>query len=128
MLCFDNGKLQGTSLIRFDRGSHKVASCSALQLALPVALAEDLPSKLQSPNIIDKATTGIDAATARARRQIELLEEYRTRLIADVVTGKLDVREAAAGLPDEPDDADGTEADQSPAEDVEGEFARAKAV
>ena len=27
-----------------------------------------------------------------ARRQIELMEEYRTRLIADVVTGKIDVR------------------------------------
>jgi len=34
----------------------------------------------------------------RARREIELLREYRTRLIADVVTGKLDVREAAAKL------------------------------
>ena len=33
-------------------------------------------------------------------------QEYRTRLIADVVTGKLDVREAAAQLPDEPDDQD----------------------
>ena len=33
------------------------------------------------------------------------VEEYRTRLIADVVTGKLDVREAAARLPDEPEDA-----------------------
>ncbi len=30
-----------------------------------------------------------------------MLREYRTRLIADVVTGKLDVREAAARLPDE---------------------------
>ena len=30
-----------------------------------------------------------------------LLREYRTRLIADVVTGKLDVREAAARLPEE---------------------------
>ena len=39
-------------------------------------------------------------------RQIELLQEYRTRLIADVVTGKLDVREAAAQLPDESDDQD----------------------
>ena len=28
------------------------------------------------------------------------LKEYRTRLIADVVTGKLDVREAATGLPE----------------------------
>ena len=34
-----------------------------------------------------------------ARRQIHLLEECRTRLIADLVTGRLDVREAASGLP-----------------------------
>ena len=32
--------------------------------------------------------------------QISLLREYRTRLIADVVTGKIDVREAAAALPE----------------------------
>ena len=31
-------------------------------------------------------------AIDRAHRQIELMEEYRTKLIADVVTGKLDVR------------------------------------
>ena len=55
---------------------------------------------------LDKATADIDAAIARARRQVELLQEYRTRLIADVVTGKLDVREAAAHLPDEADDQD----------------------
>ena len=53
---------------------------------------------------LDKATADIDADIARARRQIELLHEYRTRLIADVATGKLDVREAAALLPDEADD------------------------
>jgi type I restriction enzyme S subunit len=38
-------------------------------------------------------------ATRHALRQIEALGEYRTRLIADVVTGKLDVREAARSLP-----------------------------
>ncbi len=38
-----------------------------------------------------------------ARRQIELLGEYRARLIADVVTGKLDVR-AAAQLQEEADE------------------------
>ena len=47
---------------------------------------------------LDKATADIDAAIDRARREIELLGEYRTRLIADVVTGKVDVREAVAGL------------------------------
>ena len=57
-------------------------------------------------NHLDTATADFDIAIARARRQIELLEEYRTRLIADVVTGKLDVRAAAAQLPDEADDLD----------------------
>jgi type I restriction enzyme, S subunit len=47
-------------------------------------------------------TAELDAAISRLEREIELLREYRTRLVADVVTGKLDVREAAARLPDEP--------------------------
>lgn len=38
---------------------------------------------------------------SRTEREIDLLREYRTRLIADVVTGKLDVRETAARLPEE---------------------------
>ncbi len=38
----------------------------------------------------------------RTEREIGLLREYRTRLTADVVTGKLDVREAAANLPEQP--------------------------
>ena len=38
---------------------------------------------------------------SRLELEISLLREYRTRLVADVVTGKLDVREAAARLPDE---------------------------
>ena len=38
----------------------------------------------------------ISAACTAVKREIELLHEYRSRLIADVVTGKLDVREAAA--------------------------------
>lgn len=41
------------------------------------------------------------AAIARLEREITLLREYRTRLVADVVTGKLDVRAVAAALPDE---------------------------
>ena len=66
-----------------------------------------LPPLLEQAAIVehlDKATAGIDAAIARARRQIELVQEYRTRLISDVVTGKLDVRAAAAQLPDEAED------------------------
>ena len=39
----------------------------------------------------------------RLSRETELLREFRTRLIADVVTGKLDVREAATRLLDSPE-------------------------
>lgn len=41
----------------------------------------------------------LETAISRLEREIELLREYRTRLVADVVTGKLDVREAALRLP-----------------------------
>ena len=49
---------------------------------------------------LDKAIDEIGRRADRVQTQIELIKEYRTRLIADVVTGKLDVRDAAAGLPD----------------------------
>jgi type I restriction enzyme S subunit len=58
---------------------------------------------------ISRFADRLDAATCGARREIALLREYRTRLIADVVTGKLDVREAAANLPDEIDEIEPTE-------------------
>ena len=58
-----------------------------------------IPEQAAIVEYVDKATANIDASTTRARRQIELLQEYRTRLISDVVTGKLDVRDAAARLP-----------------------------
>ena len=68
---------------------------------------------------LDQATADIDTAITRAEREIELLNEYRTRLIADVVTGKLDVREAAAALPEvdplaEADNADDLNPDLDP--------------
>ena len=51
---------------------------------------------------IARSMEAVNNDVNRMHRQIELIQEYRTRLIADVVTGKLDVREAAATLPDEP--------------------------
>ena len=65
----------------------------------------------------------IEIAASRVEREISLLCEYRTRLIADVVTGKLDVREAAARLPElAPDAAEETtdiEADETPDDLIE---------
>ena len=51
-------------------------------------------------HIINKAFS-LRLAISGAEREIALLREYRTRLIADVVTGQVDVRAAAAQLPDE---------------------------
>ena len=51
---------------------------------------------------IQGETAELGSAISRLEREIELLREYRARLVADVVTGKLDVREAATQLPTEP--------------------------
>ena len=79
-------------------------------------------SKTQSSQHLTDETRGVDTAISRLEREIELLREYRTRLVADVVTGKLDVREAAARLPDEapPDvtEDDPMAADEEGAEDA----------
>jgi hypothetical protein len=54
-----------------------------------------------------------------ARREIELLREYRERLIADVVTGKVDVRQVAAQLPEEPPEEEaGTEEEEPVADEL----------
>ena len=72
-------------------------------------------------SFLDTVTKHIDQRISGALRQIELLQEYRTRLIADVVTGKLDVREAAALLPDESEDEDPIDEGNPLAEDTYGD-------
>ena len=49
------------------------------------------------------ATSDVDATIDTAEREIALIQEFRTRLIADVVTGNLDVRTIAASLPETDD-------------------------
>ncbi len=44
--------------------------------------------------------SALDSAISNGHQEIELLNEYRTRLIADVVTGKVDVRDVVGELPD----------------------------
>jgi type I restriction enzyme S subunit len=73
---------------------------------------------------LDGETAGMQTAISRLEREIKLLREYRTRLVADVVTGKLDVREAGAQSSDEaPPEipADNTDlTDETEAADEEG--------
>ena len=68
---------------------------------LPVAIAP-ISEQIAIVRHLDKATADIDTAIDKAQRQIDLLREYRTRLVADVVTGQVDVRGAVEdeiGLP-----------------------------
>lgn len=53
---------------------------------------------------LDKKTKNLNKAINRITNEITLLKEFYTRLISDVVTGKLDVRAVAAQLPDEPEE------------------------
>ena len=66
-------------------------------IRLPVPPHEE---QMHIVNGLHGATNEITVTMQRIEREIDLLREYRTRLIADVVTGKLDVREAAARLPE----------------------------
>ena len=76
-------------------------STSARAIGIPT-----VPEQVLIVEHITAKTSGISAAEEFARRQIDFLQEYRTRLIADVVTGKLDVRKAVASLLEEADERD----------------------
>ena len=70
---------------------------------------------------LEHASAPLTTAIARTEREIALMQEYRTRLTADLVTGKLDVREAAAHLPAPPSDAVTESTAEEPLEDIETE-------
>ena len=100
-----------------------------------LAKAIAIPSLHQQALIAEYARARalqIDSAKKATKKQIARFHEYHTRLISDVVTGKLDVREAAAALPEvDPLAADDAEDDclgavEAPAFD--GEEAAAEVV
>jgi type I restriction enzyme S subunit len=83
-----------------------------------------LPPKNEQQQIIDliyAETSALTTAIARAEREIALMQEYRTRLAADIVTGKLDVREAAAKLPEVPADPGADPVADASQEEIESE-------
>lgn len=49
---------------------------------------------------LDDELRELNRAIEKINDEVELIREYRTRLISDVVTGKIDVREAAKNLPE----------------------------
>jgi type I restriction enzyme, S subunit len=69
---------------------------------------------------ITAETSALEVARDRTQREIDLLREYRTCLIAEVVTGKLDVRQAAEQLPDETEEPEELTLADEVLEDGEG--------
>ena len=57
-----------------------------------------LDEQLAIIDFINKETALLENALDQARSELSLIRDFRKRLIADVVTGKLDVREAARML------------------------------
>lgn len=89
--------------------------------AFPLFLPDISEQRLLLDQVVNQTESFIQASAA-TQREIALLREYRTRLIADVVTGQVDVRAAAAQLPAEVEEFDALdEAEAELVEDVEGE-------
>ncbi|MYC13561.1 MAG: hypothetical protein F4Y39_07515 [Gemmatimonadetes bacterium] len=105
--CANNEYLRyvfNSKLFEYQSGAFMTSTINQLTLSMLYSIKIPLPPVPEQKRIIhylEKATADVDVAIDRARREIELLGEYRTRLIADVVTGIVDVREVAAELPDE---------------------------
>lgn len=89
------------------KGALTCADLKHFRLALPPPSEQK-----QILAAVDRETFTCSAAIDHASREIDLLREYRTRLITDVVTGKLDVREAAK-VPDETSEPGLLDADDS---------------
>jgi type I restriction enzyme S subunit len=90
---------------------------SNLQIVYP-----DLEAQQQIADLISRRIREVDLARANCGRLITLVREYRTRLIADVITGKLDVRAAAAALPQGADEQTGAD-NEGDIEDLVSELA-----
>lgn len=60
----------------------------------------DIQEQLAIVSYIEQATGQLLSAISAIQREIALIQEFRTRIVADVVTGKLDVRALAATLPE----------------------------
>jgi type I restriction enzyme S subunit len=97
-----------------------LAATNKTKISMFKVLLPPIDEQRRVLTLVDDESRPLNTAIARTEREIALMHEYRTRLTADVVTGKLDVREAAAKLPDSPgDDAQPKDADPGLEPDVD---------
>ncbi len=79
--------LQGTS--EFIRDGQDLRYSNFVKVDLPLIPASE---QEEIADYIEQETAKIDRAIPVLEKETELLKEYRTRLISDVVTGQMDVR------------------------------------
>ncbi|MFN4874970.1 MAG: restriction endonuclease subunit S, partial [Aphanizomenon sp.] len=65
-------------------------------------LVPNLEEQQKIVQYLDHKTTQIDQQKAKIKEAIELLKEYRTSLITNAVTGKIDVSQIAIPSPQKP--------------------------
>ncbi|MCL4863803.1 MAG: hypothetical protein KJZ93_30635 [Caldilineaceae bacterium] len=96
----------------------QLSSLRDFQLVIP-----PLPEAKVIAAYLIRETRRLDTTITRTEREIALMREFRTRLVADVVTGQLDVRAAAANLPDEPQEPETLAAEEGmESEEAEEDF------
>ncbi len=88
-------KLKGLSNIVLTVCNKMGATVDSIEVPDLLSLLVTFPQKAEQTAIVTHIETEcarLDAIIARFKKQIELFKEYRTTLISEVVTGKIDVR------------------------------------
>ena len=105
-------------------GNQEALNCDLVsRMRLPIP---PLHEQVEIVSSIDSTLEKLGDSLEKTIEGMGFVREYRTRLIADIVTGKLDVREAVAGLPevdplaaeDDSDDGSNPEAPLSHSDEV----------
>ncbi len=85
-------RTQGEAMMTGSAGQQRVPTDFVRDY--PVALPP-LSEQAKITQFVEMEKAKVSEAVSRIEREIELIQEYRTTLISDAVTGKIDVREAA---------------------------------
>ena len=88
---------RNVQLLQHDDGSNQT-HLSNYDFKTMRVLVPPMSEQLDIVAQLDRLVRSIDEESGKAAKEIDLLREYRIRLVTDVVTGKLDVREAATTL------------------------------
>ncbi len=75
------------------KGSAQPALSMGVMSDLPFVIPSTLEEQVKIRNYILNQHQRIDELISKSKQEIELLKEYKTAFISDVITGKVDVRE-----------------------------------